>query len=371
MGKRELLFIVAFAVVGVVVYQLTAPPPPPGSQGFSFSRIVQGMRRGIQGNRAAAEIERTRTEPIDAAVQELRFVLPAVELTVIGEERRDVEIQLRVMSRAFDEAEAKRTAEATTLPVTRAGSALVFNIKYPPEGRQHAKLSLKVPKRLRIRLEQLGGGKLDISNLAGVEVMGMNGDTSIKNIGGPITMNHRGGSLTIDGAASLKLTTRGGDVKVQHVTGTLTAQTIGGDLVLLDITGPAEIEARNTDVHLEDIKTLKAPLRIDATNGRVKIVGLRTEARIDGRDTDVDVSFDAAVPVTIYNTSADITITPPPGGYTLDAVATDGHISINDGGVKPTDGESEQRAAGAVRGGGPALTLRATRADINVRARAK
>ena len=369
MGKRELLLVIAFAIVGVVVYQITAPPPPPGSEGFSVSRIIQGMRRGIQGNRAVAEIDKTRIEQVDPAVQELRFLLPMTQLTVIGEDRDDAEIQMHVTSRAYDEAEARRTAEATTVPVTRAGPSLIIAVKYPPEGRQTGKLTLKVPKRLRMRLEPMGGGKLDVSNLAGVEVMGMNGDTSVKNIRGPVTMTHRGGSLTIDGAASLKLTARGGDVKVQHVGGLLTVQTFGGEIVLVDITGPAEIEARNTDVRLESIKALKAPLRVDATNGTVKIEGLRTEARIDGRDTEVNVAFDAAAPVTIYNTSEDITITPPPGGYTLDAVATEGRISISDGTLKPDGSDNEQRVNGPVRGGGPALTIRATRGDINVRSR--
>ena len=35
-----------------------------------------------------------------------------------------------------------------------------------------------------MRLEPMGGGKLDVSNLAGVEVMGMGGDMSVKNIAG-------------------------------------------------------------------------------------------------------------------------------------------------------------------------------------------
>jgi hypothetical protein len=52
-------------------------------------------------------------------------------------------------------------------------------------------------------------------------------------------------------------------------------------------------------------------------------------------------------------------------------VATDGRIRIDDDGIKPTGSESEQRATGAVRGGGPTITLRATRADINLRARPK
>lgn len=371
MGKRELLLVIAFGVIGFVVYQFTAPPPPPGSEGFSISRIIQSMRRGVQGNRALVEIDRTRVEPIDAGVQELRFLVRGLEITLTGEDRRDAEIVMHVSSRAFDDAEARRTAEATALTVTRAGSALVFAINYPREGIQRAKLTLKVPNRLRLRLEPMGGGgKLEVTDLAAAEIMGFSGDATLKNISGPVIMNHRGGgTLNIDGAGSLKLTTRGGDVKVQHVAGTITVQSQGGELRVADVTGPAEIEARNTDVHLENIKALKSPLRLDMTSGSVKIAGLRTEARIDGRDTEIDVTLDAAVPVTIYNTSEDITITPPPGGYTLDAVATDGRISADDGTLKPEGSDTEQRVNGPVRGGGPLLTVRGTRSDINIKKR--
>ena len=50
-------------------------------------------------------------------------------------------------------------------------------------------------------------------------------------------------------------------------------------------------------------------------------------------------------------------MTAPPGGYTLDAVATEGRITIEDGDVKPSEG-NDPRATGPVRGGGPTLTLR-------------
>ena len=80
----------------------------------------------------------------------------------------------------------------------------------------------------------------------------------------------------------------------------------------------------------------------------------------------MEVSMGAAAPVTIYSTGEDIDVTPPASGYTLDAVTTDGRISIDDGSIAPS-GETDQRAAGAVRGGGPSLTLRVTRALINIR----
>ncbi len=368
MGKRELVLIALFAIFGVVLYELTAPPAPAGSQGFNIGRMMQSLRRGVHGNRASARVERTRTEAVDAAVQELRFVLPGTELTVTGEDRPDLAIQLAITSNGFDDAEAHRLAEASALSVTRAASTLVFAMNFPREGRQTAMLTLKVPKRLRMRLDSMGGGKLEVSNLAGLEVMGMAGDMKVTNIAGPVVVNQRRGSVAIDGATSLKLTSRG-DAKAEHVAGTITIQASGGELTLADIVGPAEIEARNTDVRMENLSLLKAPLRIDANNGSLRIVGLRTDAKIDGRETDLDVAFDAAVPATIYSTGENIVVTPPPGGYTLDAVASDGRITIDDDTIKPSGNEGEQRAAGAVRGGGPALTLRATRAEITVRAR--
>ena len=45
MGKRELLIIAAFVVIGTVVYQLTAPDPKPGEKAFSFSGLMSALRR--------------------------------------------------------------------------------------------------------------------------------------------------------------------------------------------------------------------------------------------------------------------------------------------------------------------------------------
>jgi hypothetical protein len=366
MGKRELLLVIAFVAAGCIVYQVTAPTSSDSSEGFSISKLLEHARRGIQGNRASAEVSSTRTEKVDSATDELRLAVRAAELRVVGEQREDIVLDLRVTSTGFDEAEAKRWAAATVLKIDRAGPAIVVALKYPDEARQTAKLTITLPSRMRVRLEP-SGPHLEIANVAALETAGTSGTATITNIAGAATINHRGGRLTVDHAASLRLTTRGTEAKIQRIMGTVTAQTISGELYVSESTGPIEIEARNTDVHLEQLKGLKAPLRVNATSGSVRIIGLRTEARIDGNDSDLDIAFDAPAPVTIYNTSQDITVTPPAAGYVLDAVATDGRITIEDGAVKPTGDNGEQRASGSIRGGGATLTLRATRGDIVLR----
>ena len=110
---------------------------------------------------------------------------------------------------------------------------------------------------------------------------------------------HSGGALEIREAASLN--------ERPHSRGTIKARgrhdrldSVGGELAFGSVVGPLEIEARNTEIKLDDIKGLKGPLRINAIGGEVRIDGLRTGTRVDGA-TPPSVALGAPAPVTIYN----------------------------------------------------------------------
>ena len=62
-------------------------------------------------------------------------------------------------------------------------------------------------------------------------------------------------------------------------------------------------------------------------------------------------------------------LTPPASGYQLDAVASNGHITLADVELPVTTSGQEQRATGKVRGGGAAITIRNSRGDIKLRSR--
>src|SRR5262249_57037556 len=127
--------------------------------------------------------------------------------TITGEDRADVEADLRVWSNGFDDAEAQQLAKATTLkPVEGAGS-LSFDLDYPGPGHQRANLVLKVPDRLRIQVVSYGG-RLSIAGVTDVELTNTRGEAEIREVSGRVSGNHRGGGLKIAGVGSLKLTTR-------------------------------------------------------------------------------------------------------------------------------------------------------------------
>jgi hypothetical protein len=375
MGKRELLLIVAFAVVGVLVYQVTAPAPPAGSRTVSVGGLLEKMRRAVRGNRASAEITSTQTQAIDAAVTDLRLRPRHATIVVEGEDRADVAVELKVWSNGYDDAEALSLAKQVVVALDPAGAVVVASIKFPEPGSQRATVTLKVPSRLRVRIDESGGAT--VSSVASVELGSVRGSTSISRIAGSVSGTHRFGELTIKQVGVIKMTTQASETTIEGVKDvTLTVR--AGETRVTGPTGAVEIDANQADITLEKLEAVSSPMRVNANGGTIAITGLRTEARVDGRNTEIGILMDRAAPIAVYNEGEeDIELTPPPGGYNLDALVREGRLTppelLQELGLSPvtSDEGNETRVTGAVGGGGPTITLRATRGDIVLRSRAR
>jgi len=229
-----------------------------------------------------------------------------------------------------------------------------------------AVISLTVPRRLAINI-QPHIGLLNVSNVAKLEVASSRGETHIVGTAGDVQVTHISGALEITGGAALKLTARNSRGEISGIAGNVRLEATSSRLKLNGLSGQLDVETRNTELALEKSPALKTGSRFNVQGGELRIDGLRTETRIDAKNTDVNVKIDAAAPITIYNVGA-IVVTAPPGGYTLDAVATEGRITSDDSRITATTGDGpDARASAKIRGGGPPLTLRATRGRIEVR----
>jgi hypothetical protein len=370
MGKRELLLIVAFVVLGTVVYQATKPDTQPGREGFSFGRLIDSIRREVHGRPARAQVESTNSHPLKSSTNELRISIPTAQITVLGEDRTDMQSELRASSDGHDDAEAQSLAKEVAVELDSPSDSVRVGLHFPQPGTQRASLILRVPSRLRVRLEP-SNGRLEVQNVAAAEVVNSRGETIIKGITDRLTITHRGGDLVIDDVGSLRLNTRGSDVKLSNVRGEAMLQLQAGDLRAESIAGPLEIESNDTDVTLEKLGAIKGVLRVSAVAGQLTVRDLRSEARVDGRGAEIDVRLDRPATLSIYNTNEPIELTLPAGGFELDALATEGEITIPPGlksqiKVRGDDPDKAQAATGKVNGGGPTVTLRATRGDIRL-----
>jgi hypothetical protein len=371
------MLIAAFAMLGAMVYHFTAPPPAAGERGFSISRILDSVRREVRGNRANAEQKSTAVQEIDAAVTELRVSLRSGPIAITGEQRPNVEVELTASSNGADDAEAAQLAKQTSVKFDRAGSILFVTVDFPEAGQQWASLSLKIPSRLIVRNIEEHSGKLDITNVAGVELGLARGETNIRSVRGRVAASHRGGDLVISDVGAVKLTTRGSDVKLEQVRGDAVINTQAGDLRTSGIVGPLELESNATDVTLEALETSTGMVRVNAVAGSVSMRGLRTESRIDLRNADLDLVIDRAAPIAIYSEGGEaVEVTLPAGGSRLDAATREGRIVSTPGdalvkwGLAVAGGGEgeEQKTTGDVNGGGALITIRTRQGDITLRA---
>jgi len=367
MGKRELLLIAGFVMAGVVVYYATAPAPEPGSSSFSLSKLLSEVRREMRGNPASTELKTSTTTPLRPGTTELRLET-GTPLTIVGEERADVVFDLNVWSNGPDEAEAKRFASETHLKIAEAGSALIVGIDYPEPAQQRASLSVRVPKDLSIRIQPTRS-KLDISDVASVELVESRGPVTLRRVSGKAIVSHRGGVLTLESLSNLKLNARAGSVvTIKDLTGDAVLQLQAGELRGTGIVGALEIEANGTRIFLEDLGATRKPIKLSTVGGSMTLGGLATDTRVDARDTRVDVTIDKPAPITIYTEGNEpATITLPPSGFSLDAIAMNSKLYLPEGLLEIKSTAYEQRASGAVGGGGPTITLRASRGDLTIK----
>ena len=384
MGKRELVIAAIFIALGFGVYRLTAPPGDPSERGFSLSRIINEVRREISGQRANAETTFTATQAVPGTVTGIRLDFAVGAVTVIGEDRDDIDARMHVRSTGYDAAEAERLAKASILKFDEAGALLIITGSFPREGRQTPAVTLRVPSRLAVQMDEKGSA-LEISNVASVQVGAGRGPTTIQHITGNVTLAQRGSEVTVNDVGSLKLTAAGGaESRVSGVRGDTVLSVQTGELRAEDLRGSLEVESRSAELLFDKLDNLTGSVRVTANMGEVTFTGLRADTRIDGRSTEIRVDFAGPAPLAIYNEGETIEVTLPSTGFTMDARAVGGDISAADGLLqagltedgdpdyaKPEDGATQQetRVTGGVRGGGPLITLRATRGDIVLRAR--
>src|SRR5262245_23494077 len=102
MGKRELLIIAAFGVMGIVAYQISAAPQAEGRRRFSLATLMDRFREETSGRRASVTVTTEGSIPLNANVAEIR-ISSVARVTVRGQTRNDIGYTLNVEGYGPDE----------------------------------------------------------------------------------------------------------------------------------------------------------------------------------------------------------------------------------------------------------------------------
>lgn len=325
MGKRELLIVAAFLIVGAIVFQITAPPKTESS-GFSFSNIFNHMRREVRGNPGRATVTHTKTIPVGADVRELRILRVAQAVKVIGENRTDVEYALTVSSNGPDDVAATLYADQTVFERDDVADSMVLRVTYPDEGSQDTSAVIKVPAHLAVRVENSIG--VSIAGVAAAHIEAARGEIKLSDITGEVTGAHQDSNLTVTNAKSVKMRLLRLRSHFENVSDGLTLDVRDGECTILKSGGAVEVDSQRAEITLTGHA---GPVIVRGTDGRVVLDGPTAESKVDMRRAEVEVTMAQGVPVTIITTDQTArVIVKDTASFELDALTTDGKIQATD-----------------------------------------
>lgn len=365
MGKRELLLISGFVVVGLLVYQLTMPAT--ADTGGGFAAWWARVRSHVQQNWVEQHYERKEEVAVPAAARTVALELDRGSVIITGEARETIGLDLSGVVFGGDQTAATALADQVKVTVTSDGPVMRIALAFPKregnERRPRIQLTLRVPSRLGVEM-RLNGGELDITNVASVHAVKASGRLRFATIAGGVSGELGPGDIDIDTVGSLAIETRNSQVRVATVSGSFAAKARRGDFRARGIGGPAHLEGRDIEGELED---LAGPLRLTGSGGEVRVRDARHSITADTERTTLKFTPGTAIPITATTENDAIELTLPPDGMDLDAMASDGDIRTPEGLVPLQRTGDDVKAVGPVRGGGPRVVLRTSRGDITVR----
>jgi len=370
MGKRELLIVVAFVAVGALLYRLTAPPVRQ-DRGFSLGRLIDEIRADIRSDATSATVTHASTIEVPATLEEVRLSGITGQIVVTGEERADIAFELEVQSTGPDEQTATEYARRTVLVEDDLGETLGLRVSYPPEARQNTAITVRVPQRLRVRVEggSSRGNSGEFRDIGSLRLEGVIGEVTAERIAGEVSGSHRNGRLMVTDAGSVVLTLLGSRAEISGVREHISLNASRGETRISGSTGPVKIELSNTELTIEENE---GGVEVGGSGGQVDIVDPRAEVTVDVRRSEVTVTLARPVPVTVITTDEPLRLLlDGPPSIVVDAVITgNGDLIAEEFGLTATEGQDERSLMHAFgKEATVRVALRNRRDDIVIRNR--
>lgn len=191
------------------------------------------------------------------------------DIEVMTWKEASVKIDALKTSRAGTLAKAKENAALVTIEMTREGSVLKIETKYPERKRSWGSDSLNVSVSY----------KLWIPDKASFEGHSVSGDVHVDPLGGKCDLNAVSGDVEILGAQGLEATLVSGELDVKDIGGDAYLKTVSGDIRAERIRGSVETETVSGDIDLLEVSEARS---VDAKTVSGDIT-YRGDVRSDGQ----------------------------------------------------------------------------------------
>jgi len=366
MGKRELLLIAAFLVVGALAWRVTAPAGTGEGSGFSIAQVVKQARAAMRGERVGAPVRTTAAMTPGEAAKTLLLEEFAGDVSVAGEDRPGATAELSGSVFGADEAESRARLAKVAVRFVEAGEVVRVAVTLPESQQRRPSLDLRltVPARLAVKLARIRGD-VEIRGVAAVDLDSRSGDLSVSDIVGLVRAEHRGGQVEFTRVGEVTCDVSHADLRVTEVRGGLECETREGRFEARGIGGTTRVESKRTDL---DFETLSGAVTIEAEDARVVLREQTGPFTFTGDRSRLLLALAAPVEATITVEDAPVEVSLARGvGAAADLLVEDGALRLPDP-LQPTSRHENQQAFIARLGdGGKPLVVRSKRGDITIR----
>ncbi len=349
-------------------------------------RIFDGQNFTLLGHDREYEIN--ATEP-GAGISRVLLESPRGDVTIHGEEAGEIHVTGHKSIRAYNSADADRANTETKVRMEKQGDLLTIRIDPAVRGSSttfSADLNIALPKSVSL------------------EMRGLNGDVSIGNIAGSVSLSTGRGDLRVNNVGNnVRLeSTRSGLVKVTGVKGNLEVNGRGNEVQIEDIqgetsvngeySGTLEFRALAKQFHFKsqrsDLSVAQIPgsvildlgdLRLENAVGPVRFttasrdvhatnVSNSLELNVDRGDIQVDQTKSPVPQIDIRSRHGDVILSlPEKAGFDLDGQTRQGEVTNSFGSSIQTKSAGRGSTIGGRQGIGPRLSVITDRGSITLR----
>jgi hypothetical protein len=364
MGKRELLLLVVFVVLGVGVYQVTAPAAPAEGKGFSIGRMFQFAKAHIQGHQERRTVSRTATLTPAAGVETVVISEIRGAIVVEGTDKAEIEVRLEASLSGIDEEDLAAQEKTLTLEAVNDGKHAAINLEFDHHGnRPRHEMRITVPKHLKVQLT--GRATAEVRGVAGLHLESFGGELEVEGLTGPVTGDTERLQADFGPGAVLQFSSHEGRIRAdapREVQMTCERTTIE----VVDPTGPVTF---TEDYCRMDVRRSGGPIKITGDGGTVELRQITHPLTIQAERLTVSAELESAVPTTIQVEEDNVEVTlPRDGGIDLEAVTTDGDLRAPSD-LTVTAHENGSTLKQPLNGGGVPVKLEVTRGWLRLRTR--
>jgi hypothetical protein len=234
-------------------------------------------------------------------------------------------------------------------PIAQDGSRVSVGFDPGDSLLRHITVSyeISIPAACRLRATT-GSGAITVSGIdGGVESRSGSGHATVRKARGAVQVTTGSGGIDVDGAASLQSSSGSGAIRATAVGGAASAKT-GSGSIRIEFAGKGDAD-------------------VSSSSGHVEITGLDGAARVSTSSSALEVSGRPAGNWTISTSSGSVRLSlPGDAAFNLDARSSSGNIESAHP-VTFSGRADKHRLEGAVRGGGPVVSVHTSSGAITVR----